>query len=145
MVTHGGINTMSECLLNNKLVIGVPEQGEQMWNLKYVESLGIGIMVSKFKLEKNPSLLTNAIISILNEEKYKQNLDIFIQRNTFYEFTIDATDKLNLPLELNDMSKFAINVSSSGNILFFLSIKILSSFSNASSLPASCCFRASIT
>lgn len=81
VVTHGGINTMSECLLNNKLVIGVPEQGEQMWNLKYVESLGIGIMVSKFKLEKNPALLTNAIVSILKEDKYKQNLNIFIQRN----------------------------------------------------------------
>ncbi|MBP6624730.1 MAG: hypothetical protein KA198_06140, partial [Chitinophagaceae bacterium] len=78
VVTHGGVNTLSECILNKKPVIGVPEQGEQLWNLKYAEHLGIGKMVSKFKLEKNPSLLKDAILSVIDDEVYQKNIIRFV-------------------------------------------------------------------
>jgi UDP:flavonoid glycosyltransferase YjiC (YdhE family) len=77
VVTHGGINTLSECILNQIPVVGVPEQGEQMWNLKYAEHIGAGKMVSKFKLEKDPTILIDALKQVLENNQYAKNLQQF--------------------------------------------------------------------
>jgi UDP:flavonoid glycosyltransferase YjiC (YdhE family) len=69
VVTHGGVNTLSECLLEGKPIVGVPEQGEQLWNLKYMEDMGLGKVVSKFKLEKQPQLLLQAIKDVLESNE----------------------------------------------------------------------------
>ncbi|MBK7762348.1 MAG: glycosyltransferase family 1 protein [Bacteroidetes bacterium] len=79
VVTHGGVNTMSECIINRKPFIGVPEQGEQMWNLRYAEHLGIGKMVSKFKLEKDHTLLKKAILEVIDGEHYQKTIDQFVK------------------------------------------------------------------
>lgn len=79
VITHGGINTLSECMLQGIPIIGVPEQGEQMWNLKYAEHLGIGKMVSKFQLEKNPSLITEAIVELAANPNYALKIKEFAQ------------------------------------------------------------------
>jgi UDP:flavonoid glycosyltransferase YjiC (YdhE family) len=92
MITHGGINTLSECVLKKIPFIGVPEQGEQMWNLKYMESLGIGKMVSKFKLEKDPSLLTKAILEVINDDSYKKRVTHFVDTNI--DFSSNENDKI---------------------------------------------------
>ncbi|HPI55646.1 MAG TPA: glycosyltransferase [Chitinophagaceae bacterium] len=77
VITHGGINTLSECMLQGIPIIGVPEQGEQMWNLKYAEHLGIGKMVSKFQLEKDPSLITQAIVELAENPNYALKIKEF--------------------------------------------------------------------
>lgn len=79
VVTHGGINTLSECLQNKKVVVGVPEQGEQLWNLKYIEDKGLGKVVSKFALEKNPSLVVNAVLHVANSNHYNEAMEHYMQ------------------------------------------------------------------
>ncbi|MBL7766678.1 MAG: hypothetical protein JNJ58_11320 [Chitinophagaceae bacterium] len=79
VITHGGVNTLSECMTHRKIIIGVPEQGEQLWNLKYAEDMGIGKVVSKFKLEKNPRLLTDALQAVVNDPNYHARMESFMQ------------------------------------------------------------------
>jgi UDP:flavonoid glycosyltransferase YjiC (YdhE family) len=79
VITHGGINTLTECLLNGKIILGIPEQGEQLWNLKYAESMGLGKVLSKFKLEKNPKLILPALTELLSTDKYHHNMKTFLE------------------------------------------------------------------
>jgi UDP:flavonoid glycosyltransferase YjiC (YdhE family) len=90
VVTHGGINTLSECILNKKVIIGIPEQGEQMWNLKYAEYKGFGKMLSKEKLEKDASLLSKTIVEVIHNVSYQINLDDFAK-----ELNENSTEKNN--------------------------------------------------
>lgn len=78
VVTHGGINTLSECLQNKKVVVGVPEQGEQLWNLKYIEDQGLGKVVSKFALEKNPMLIVNAVLDVANSTSFTEAMEQYM-------------------------------------------------------------------
>lgn len=79
VVTHGGINTLSECILQKKVMIGIPEQGEQMWNLKYAEHKGIGKMLSKQKLEKDFSLLSKTIVEVIHNDLYQNNMNRYVE------------------------------------------------------------------
>lgn len=73
IVTHGGVNTLSECMMQGIPVVGVPEQGEQLWNLKYAEHLGLARVVSRFQLEKNPQLILDAIEEVIRQDSFQYN------------------------------------------------------------------------
>lgn len=66
-------------LAKQKVVVGVPEQGEQLWNLKYIEDKGLGKVVSKFALEKNPSLVVNAVLEVANSNTYNEAMEHYMQ------------------------------------------------------------------
>lgn len=79
MVTHGGVNTLSECMLQGIPVVGVPEQGEQLWNLKYAEHQGTARVVSRFQLEKNPQLILDAIQEVISNPGFQQKARSFAE------------------------------------------------------------------
>ncbi len=81
VVTHGGINTLNECVINYKPVVGVPEQGEQLWNLKYIEYLGLGKAVTQLQLRNDNNLLKDTINDILHDKSYLQSLKRFVSKN----------------------------------------------------------------
>lgn len=79
VITHGGINTLTECLLQGKTVLGIPEQGEQLWNLKYAEEKGLGKVLSKFQLEKNPEIIGPALVTMLADSSYQEKSKLFLE------------------------------------------------------------------
>ncbi len=80
VVTHGGKNTLNECLIYKKPVVVVPEQAEQFWNGKYIERLGLGRVISRIKLVKNHEILLKTINQILTDTSYHENFIKFINR-----------------------------------------------------------------
>lgn len=94
VITHGGINTLTECLLQGKIMLGIPEQGEQLWNLKYMESRGLGKVLSKFKLEKNPALIQDALMDVLHAPSYEQRVQEFQQARLSSKSTWNTEDDI---------------------------------------------------
>lgn len=81
VITHGGKNTLNEAMLAGKPVIGIPEQAEQLWNLKYAESLGVAKILSRFKMKVDSSILVKEVIKMLNSQRYKKNLKNFVKED----------------------------------------------------------------
>ena len=90
VITHGGKNTLNEAIMARKLVIGIPEQAEQLWNLKYAESLGIAQVLSRFKLKTNKNILLDTIR--LFEEKAERSSN---RIDSFVSEVIEKRDRID--------------------------------------------------
>ncbi|KAG8284519.1 UDP-glucuronosyltransferase 1-1 [Homalodisca vitripennis] len=70
-LTHGGLFSQHEAFYAGVPVVGIPFFSEQRFNLKFYESLGVGI-----KLELNEvseETVYKAITTIINDPRYKEN------------------------------------------------------------------------
>ena len=74
-ITHGGINSINEGILLNKLpLIVVPQELDQFDNAKQIEKFGAGIALDGKNI--NQEILKNSVFEILkNENKYKIGIE----------------------------------------------------------------------
>ncbi len=89
VITHGGKNTLNEVIMAKKPVIGIPEQAEQLWNLKYAESLGVAKVLSRFKLKFDSKVLVKSVVELLGDNKYIRNLDRVVEETLVNRDHID--------------------------------------------------------
>nr|XP_023019040.1 UDP-glucuronosyltransferase 2B20-like [Leptinotarsa decemlineata] len=69
-ITHGGILSLQEAVINNIPVIGIPFFGDQKTNLNKIVKWGSGIKLDRRKLSKN--VLLYAINEVINNPKYRE-------------------------------------------------------------------------
>ncbi len=94
VITHGGKNTLNECILHKKPVIGIPEQGEQLWNLKYIEHLGGGKIIFQEDLQRSPEILVKTIEKILSDKDFINNLNKFVENSLEKRDIIDHKESI---------------------------------------------------
>ncbi len=103
VITHGGKNTLNEAVLAKKMIIGIPEQAEQLWNIKYMEKLGVVKVLSRFELRKNNNILTHNVQRLLKDSKMRQNVEKFVQNDLINEDIYDH--KATIVAALQRLSK----------------------------------------
>jgi UDP:flavonoid glycosyltransferase YjiC (YdhE family) len=77
VVCHGGNGTIYQALQHGKPVIGIPIIADQKFNMRRVETLGIGRMLSWKEFLRKPDLLLELISSLVNERSFYQNASRF--------------------------------------------------------------------
>jgi UDP:flavonoid glycosyltransferase YjiC (YdhE family) len=73
VVCHGGNGTIYQALQHGKPVIGIPTIPDQKFNMRRVEALGVGKMLSWKDFNKNPKALIDLIKLVTNEKSFYQN------------------------------------------------------------------------
>jgi UDP:flavonoid glycosyltransferase YjiC (YdhE family) len=73
VVCHGGNGTIYQALQHGKPIIGIPTIPDQKFNMRRVESLGIGRMLSWEQFVKEPESLLELIKAIKREKSFYQN------------------------------------------------------------------------
>ncbi|MDX9786994.1 MAG: glycosyltransferase [Desulfobacterales bacterium] len=73
VVCHGGNGTIYQALLHGKPIIGIPTIPDQKFNMRRVESLGMGISIPYKNFYNNQEILINAIEKILRDPSYSNN------------------------------------------------------------------------
>lgn len=71
VVCHGGNGTIYQALEQGRPIVGIPTIPDQVFNMRRVEALGLGIKVSPVALEKNPRHLMDAIDRVLKTASYR--------------------------------------------------------------------------
>ncbi|XP_011297292.1 UDP-glucuronosyltransferase 1-9 [Fopius arisanus] len=81
-ITHGGLLGTQEALAHKVPMIGIPLFGDQHTNIRTYQNKNIAIALSIDTLSVDG--LTNAIIAVLNDPKYRKNIahisDLFLSR-----------------------------------------------------------------
>ncbi len=70
MITHGGRGSIYSALVHGVPLIGLPNQGEQEWNLDAVERLGVGRKLSTKRLRFADFL--GALRAVLDDPRYRR-------------------------------------------------------------------------
>jgi len=73
VVCHGGNGTIYQALQHGKPIIGIPTIPDQKFNMRRVESLGIGRMLSWEQFVKEPESLLELIKAIKREKSFYKN------------------------------------------------------------------------
>jgi UDP:flavonoid glycosyltransferase YjiC (YdhE family) len=73
VICHGGNGTIYQALLHGKPIIGIPTVPDQQFNMRRVEALGVGRMLSWKDFSNNPSTLLDLARSILSDESFYRN------------------------------------------------------------------------
>lgn len=73
VVCHGGNGTIYQALQHGKPIIGIPTIPDQKFNMRRVESLGLGKTISWEDFSLNPSILLENIRDIRTNNNYTQN------------------------------------------------------------------------
>ena len=73
VVCHGGNGTIYQALQHGKPVIGIPTIPDQKFNMRRVESLGVGLTVAWKDFASNPEVLMEAIQRVLEKKRFTQN------------------------------------------------------------------------
>lgn len=76
-VCHGGNGTIYQALQHGKPVIGIPAIPDQLYNMRRVEALGIGRMISWKDFSNNPSKLLDLVRSVLRDRSFYSNASRF--------------------------------------------------------------------
>jgi len=92
VVCHGGNGTIYQALQHGKPVIGIPTIPDQKFNMRRVEALGIGRMLSWKDFSKRPVLLIELIKSIMNENSFYFNTSKFKDILSKYNAANTAAD-----------------------------------------------------
>jgi UDP:flavonoid glycosyltransferase YjiC (YdhE family) len=92
VVCHGGNGTIYQALQHGKPVIGIPTVPDQQFNMRRVESLGIGKMLSWKDFLNNPASLLELIRSIMKERSFYQNASRFKDMLNTYNAAKIAAD-----------------------------------------------------
>ncbi len=77
VVCHGGNGTIYQALQQGKPIIGIPTIPDQAFNMRRVESLGIGRMLSAHDLKNNPEKLFTLITEVTTCPDYKNKAEMF--------------------------------------------------------------------
>ena len=73
-VTHGGMNSTSESLLNGVPMVVVPQMGEQAIVGLQVEQLGAGLCLTK--AEATAGRLRESVQRLLADDRFRQQADV---------------------------------------------------------------------
>uniref|UniRef100_A0AC35UFV7 Glucuronosyltransferase n=1 Tax=Rhabditophanes sp. KR3021 TaxID=114890 RepID=A0AC35UFV7_9BILA len=74
IITHGGLNSLTESLYRGKKTMVIPIFGDQLRNGKLIERAKTGLSLHKRDLKNNVTLF-NAIKDMLTNDEYQQNAD----------------------------------------------------------------------
>lgn len=94
VVCHGGNGTIYQALQHGKPIIGIPTVPDQLFNMRRVEALGIGKMLSREAFLRNPAALLDMARSILAENSYHRNASRLGEILRTYEAPKTAADIL---------------------------------------------------
>lgn len=73
VVCHGGNGTIYQALQHGKPIIGIPSIPDQKFNMRRVEALMVGRMLSWKDFSNNPASLIQLIESIIKTKSFRQN------------------------------------------------------------------------
>jgi UDP:flavonoid glycosyltransferase YjiC (YdhE family) len=73
VVCHGGNGTIYQALQHGKPIIGIPTIPDQKFNMRRVEALGVGKMLSWKEFYDNPKSLMDLIKFVAKEKSFYQN------------------------------------------------------------------------
>jgi len=83
MITHGGRGSIYSALQHGVPLIGIPNQGEQEWNLDAVERHGLGRKLSTKRISFDT--FSDAMRSVLDEPRFRDNARAFGAKLTNYD------------------------------------------------------------
>lgn len=92
VVCHGGNGTIYQALQHGKPVIGIPTIPDQRFNMRRVEALGVGKILSWKNFLKNPLLLLELIKSMIKEKSFYYNASRFKDMLSTYNAAKTAAD-----------------------------------------------------
>ncbi|XP_046676894.1 UDP-glycosyltransferase UGT5-like isoform X2 [Homalodisca vitripennis] len=72
-ITHGGVFSQYETLHAGVPVVGIPFFGDQRYNVKYYEDLGVGVKLDFLTITEET--FHTAITTVLNDTRYKKNAE----------------------------------------------------------------------
>lgn len=72
-VTHGGMNSVSEALINSVPMVVIPMSSDQPVNARCVEKLGVGKVLSPSSVSSET--LRNTVVSVMNDTQIKQHFE----------------------------------------------------------------------
>jgi UDP:flavonoid glycosyltransferase YjiC (YdhE family) len=73
VVCHGGNGTIYQALQKGKPIIGIPTIPDQKFNMRRVEALGVGRMLSWKEFSHNPYSLLQLISLVITEKAFYEN------------------------------------------------------------------------
>lgn len=83
MISHGGRGSIYSALLHGVPLIGVPNQGEQEWNLEAIERLGVGRKLSTRRLRFED--FRDALLAVIDDPGYRERAAAFRARLHGYD------------------------------------------------------------
>jgi len=100
VVCHGGNGTINQALLHGKPIIGIPNTPDAAFNMRRVEALGVGEMISQKEFTDKPDILADTIRHILKTRSY-----------------YDCALRLKKTLEVCNAPKTAADILEKGNVI----------------------------
>jgi UDP:flavonoid glycosyltransferase YjiC (YdhE family) len=73
VVCHGGNGTIYQALQHGKPIIGIPTIPDQKFNMRRVESLGVGLTVKWEEFARDPAILLEVISRVTKTQTFSQN------------------------------------------------------------------------
>jgi UDP:flavonoid glycosyltransferase YjiC (YdhE family) len=83
MITHGGRGSIYSALNHGVPIVGIPNQGEQEWNLEAVERHGLGRKLSARRISFEA--FRDAMQSVIREPRFRENALAFRERLMSYD------------------------------------------------------------
>mgnify|MGYP002071602390 FL=1 len=80
--------------MHKKPVIVIPEQGEQLWNIKYIKHLGGRKIIFQEDLQRSPEILVKTIEKILSDKDIINNLNKFVENSLEKRDIIDHKESI---------------------------------------------------
>lgn len=71
-ITHGGVHSISEAVHHGVPIVGIPFFGDQEYNMKFVESAGIGLTLMKNEI--TPEKFELAIKTVLYNNSFREKI-----------------------------------------------------------------------
>jgi UDP:flavonoid glycosyltransferase YjiC (YdhE family) len=92
VVCHGGNGTIYQALQHGKPVIGIPTIPDQKFNMRRVEALGVGRMLTWKDFGDNPACLKDLIKSVIEGNSFFQNAGKMRAILSSYDAAVAAAD-----------------------------------------------------
>jgi UDP:flavonoid glycosyltransferase YjiC (YdhE family) len=83
MITHGGRGSIYSALHHGVPLVGIPNQGEQEWNLDAVERNGLGRKLSAKRISFEA--FRDAMRAVIDDARFRENAQAFKQRLIAYD------------------------------------------------------------
>jgi UDP:flavonoid glycosyltransferase YjiC (YdhE family) len=83
MITHGGRGSIYSALNHGVPIVGIPNQGEQEWNLDAVERHGLGRKLSARRIRFEA--FRDAMRAVIDESRFRENALAFRERLRSYD------------------------------------------------------------
>jgi UDP:flavonoid glycosyltransferase YjiC (YdhE family) len=83
MITHGGRGSIYSALQHGVPLIGIPNQGEQEWNLHAVERNGLGRKLSTKRISYET--FRDALSAVIDDPQFRRNAQAFKARLLAYD------------------------------------------------------------